>query len=517
MNPNQRWTPARIYNVYRIAIACVLMLLHYAPDKPVIGADSHNLFEITLFLYLGLTLASTTLDFRHHLRAFPGWAEPASLIADLLMLTLVVHSSGGLEGGLAVLLLVTVAAGNILLRGRLGYLIAALATLSVMFEQFYFSIQTQLSSPFALTESGLLGIAFFMISVIIQQIAVRLEHSEQIARHQRVAIERLEALNEQIVQRMRTGILVFDEQQQVLMSNEAADNLFNIAMRGNKLPGALYERYQRWQGNPLLPHSTLKVSEQSPLLSPRFAQLETGHESLTLLFLEDTARVAQEAQQMNLASLGRLSATLAHEIRNPLSAINHASDLLLEGSPSEEDRQLLTIIRNHVTRVNTIILDVLDLSRRGKGNAERFPLNRLLGQHLENWKLNATQAHISLTCGSEVEVRFDTNQLTQVIDNLIANAIKHGGEDCRIQLSCGHHDRTGLPWLRIRDNGNGISEEAARYLFEPFFTTASDGNGLGLYLCRELCHANQATLDLEDHPDGASFVITFAHPQRQFQ
>ena len=104
-----------------------------------------------------------------------------------------------------------------------------------------------------------------------------------------------------------------------------------------------------------------------------------------------------------------------------------------------------------------------------------------------------------------------------MIDNLIANAIKHGGQNCTVQLSCGHHDRTGLPWLRVRDNGKGISAEAARFLFEPFFTTASDGNGLGLYLCRELCHANQATLDLENYPDGASFVITFAHPQRQFQ
>ncbi|WP_348677940.1 sensor histidine kinase [Alcanivorax profundi] len=517
MNPNQRWTPARIYNVYRIAIACVLMLLHYAPDKPVIGADSQNLFEITLFLYLGLALASTTLDFKHRLRAFPRWTEPFSLITDLLMLTLVVHASGGLEGGLAVLLLVTVAAGNILLRGRLGYLIAALATLAVMFEQFYFSIQTQLSSPFALTESGLLGIAFFMISVIIQQIAVRLDHSEQIAQRQRVAIQRLEALNEQIVQRMRTGVLVFDQKMRILMSNEAADNLFNIPMQGNKLSGTLSDLFQRWQNNPLLPHTTLKVSEQSPLLSPRFAQLETGHESLTLLFLEDTARIAQEAQQMNLASLGRLSATLAHEIRNPLSAINHATDLLLDGSPSEEDSQLLSIIRNHVTRVNTIIHDVLDLSRRGKGNAERFALHQLLRQNVDNWILNAPQADISLACSHEVEVRFDPSQLTQVIDNLIANAIKHGGQNCTVQLSCGHHDRTGLPWLRVRDNGKGISAEAARFLFEPFFTTASDGNGLGLYLCRELCHANQATLDLENYPDGASFVITFAHPQRQFQ
>lgn len=517
MSSSQGWTPARIYNVYRIAIACALLILHFAPAPPLIGKHSPDLFQTALFVYLGLTLASITLDFRRHRRAFPRWAQPTALISDLIMLTLVVHANGGLEGGLAVLLLVTVAAGNILLRGRLGFLIAALATLSAMFEQFYFSIQEQFDSPFLLTESGLLGIAFFMVSLIIQQIAQRLEHSERIARHQRVAIERLEALNQQIVQRMRTGVMVFDDQNQILMSNHSANNLFDAPMLGKRLPQGLISRHERWQDNPMLPLAILRVSEQSPNLSPRFAKLDTGHENLTLLFLEDTSRVAQEAQQLNLASLGRLSATLAHEIRNPLSAINHATDLLLDGEPTEEDQHLLSIIRNHVTRVNGIIHDVLDLSRRGKGNAERFVLSSVLQPVRDNWNMKSDNSPITLACGQDVEVRFDPNQLTQILDNLIANALKHGGDGTQISLSCGTHDRTGLPWLRIRDNGTGISEEAARHLFEPFYTTASDGNGLGLYLCRELCQANQATLDLEDSGTGASFVITFAHPHRQFQ
>ncbi|MCG8438367.1 MAG: ATP-binding protein [Pseudomonadales bacterium] len=517
MNPNQRWTPARIYNVYRIAIACVLMFLHFAPEIPLVGKHSATLFETTVFLYLGLTLASTTLDFRRNSRAFPNWAQPTALITDLVMLTLVVHANGGLEGGLAVLLLVTVAAGNILLRGRLGFLIAALATLSTMFEQFYFSIQESTASPFLLTESGLLGIAFFMVSLIIQQISQRLEHSERIAQRQRVAIERLEALNQQIVQRMRTGVMVFDEKHQILMSNQSANNMFATPMLGKRLPQALSSRHKRWQENPLLPSSSLRVSEQSPVLNPRFARLDTGHEDLTLLFLEDSAKIAQEAQQMNLASLGRLSATLAHEIRNPLSAINHATDLLIEGDPSDEDKHLLKIISNHVSRVNSIIHDVLDLSRRGKGNAERFDLSGFLQQMQERWQIEGLSDRVQLKCISDVEVRFDPNQLNQVIDNLVTNALRHGGETCQVSLNCGQHDQTGLPWLRISDNGNGISAEVAAIMFEPFYTTASDGNGLGLYLCRELCQANQANLELEESKSGACFVITFAHPHRQFQ
>lgn len=517
MTTKPGWTPGRIYNVYRVAIAGALILLHYGPDKPLIGNTFPGLLEVTLFVYLGLTLASLTLDFGKPHRAFPSWAQPASLLSDVLMLTLVVHANGGLEGGLAVLLLVTVAAGNILLRGRKGFFIAALASMAVMFEQFYFSIQT-LNSPWKLTESGLLGIAFFMVSLIIQQIAQRLEYSEDIARQQRKAILRLEALNQQIVERMRTGILVFDEHYQILVSNPSANNLFDQPMLGRKLPKPLLERHQRWADNPTLPLDTLKVSEQSPTLSPRFAHLDASQEKLILLFLEDTGRIAQEAQQMNLASLGRLSATLAHEIRNPLSAINHATELLLDGEPSDEDRHLLGIIRNHVTRVNGIIHNVLDLSRRGRGQAERFSLAEFLDGICEQWALRGySKEQLKRACGKDVEVRFDRSQLTQIVDNLIGNGFRHGGEQSIVTLQCGVHDRTGLPWLKISDNGKGIDPQAAQYLFEPFYTTAKDGNGLGLYLCRELCQANQASLELEQPAEGASFVITFAHPHRQFQ
>ncbi|EKF74498.1 two-component sensor histidine kinase [Alcanivorax hongdengensis A-11-3] len=517
MGINQNWTPARIYNVYRIAIASALLLLHFAPASPLLGKHDPPLFETTIIVYLTLTLVSTALDFRLARRR-PLWMQPLALMVDLIVLVLIVHANGGLEGGLAVLLLVTVAAGNILLRGRLGYLVASLATLAVMFEQFYFSVQQQLSSPFQLTESGLLGIAFFMVSLIIQQIARRLDQSEYIARRQRAAIDRLEALNQQIVQRMRTGVLVFNRDFIVQMSNASADNLFGVAMLGRHLPGPLIERHQRWSDNPQLPLETIKVSEQSPALSPRFANMDTGHETQTLLFLEDSARVAQEAQQMNLASLGRLSATLAHEIRNPLSAINHATELLADGERSDEDRQLLNIIRNHVTRVNGIIHDVLDLSRRSRSQAERLSLREFINELCEQRKLQGlTDEQLVHASPNDTLVRFDRNQLSQILNNLVDNALHHGGAKSKITFEYGRHLNTDLPWLRIRDNGKGISDEEAQFLFEPFYTTASNGNGLGLYVCRELCQANQATLDYEPGQQGASFVITFAHPNRQFQ
>ena len=514
---NSSWTAARIYNLYRIVIAAVLLASFYLSDR-MIGQYLPRLFEVTVSAYLLLTLISSAADYTRRLRK-PNWAQPLALVIDVLVLGLVVHSNGGLEGGLAVLLLVNVAAGNILLRGRLGFLIAALATLTVMFEQFYFATQIGDRDPFQLTEAGLLGIAFFMVSLIIQQIASRLERSEVIAARQRVAIQRLEALNQQIVARMRTGVMVFDDDYQVLQSNPSADGYFVQSMVGQHLPRALIERHRDWRDAPHLVPPPLRLSRQSPEVNSRFADLDTGHEALTLVFLEDTARIAQEAQQLNLASLGRLSATLAHEIRNPLSAISQAAELLQEDGASAEDARLLTIIRNHVQRVNGIISDVLDLSRRPRGQAARFLLAEAVEELAAGWHQRGTapeRLRVEQGDGS-LEIRFDRSQFQQVMDNLIGNAFAHAGPASRVTLSYGQHTRTGLPWVAVRDDGPGVSAQAAAHLFEPFHTTSDQGNGLGLYVSRQLCQANQATLDHEDARPGARFVITCAHPDRQFQ
>ncbi|WP_421722644.1 ATP-binding protein [Alloalcanivorax xenomutans] len=511
----QRWTPVRIYNVYRIAIASVLLILHYTHQQPSLGQHLPLLFEFTMMAYLALIVISTVLEYSERLPR-PNWAQSFALIVDVIALGLVVHANGGLEGGLAVLLLITVAAGNILLRGRMGFLIAALATLTVMYEQFYFATQSGERDPFSLTESGLLGIAFFMVSVIIQQIASRLERSETIAADQQVALDRLEALNEQIVRRMRTGILVFDRHGRILQSNPSADNAFAMAMSGQPLPEPLRQRHQAWRQAPHILPPPLRASKQSPELSARFAPLDTSHEQLTLVFLEDTARIAQEAQQLNLASLGRLSATLAHEIRNPLSAINHATELLREDAGDDSDRRLLDMVRTHVQRVDGIISDVLDLSRRPRGQAQRLVLKDVLAEIAATCHENR-KTRLQMDLATDTELRFDRGQLIQILDNLIGNAFRHGGEQVRVRVTHGVHSKTRLPWIAVSDDGPGIGEEQARHLFEPFFTTHAKGNGLGLFVCQQLCQANQASLSHEPADRGACFMITCAHPDRQFQ
>lgn len=512
------WTPARVYAAYRLILTTALFLLFELDLPAPLGNFQPELFRHAILAYLILALATPPLE--HFVTADRHWSWILwPLVGDVILLTLLIHASGGLESPMTALLMVTVAAANILLPGRRGLLITALAAIAVLFEQFYYALQVGDSSPFQLTGAGLLGLSLFVVSLIVRQIAERLARSEELTAHQQLEIRRLEELNRHIVQRMRTGILVFDPDMRVLVSNRSARNLFGGPLEGKPVPEQLMEDYRRWRANPTRTQEPVFLSPAAQAMNVGFARLDDNEDSPVIAFLEDHARVVQEAQQLKLASLGRMSATIAHEIRNPLSAIRHAAALLAETSRSEDDSRLLTMIENHVERVDAIINDVLDLSRRPAGAVSRRPLKDVVNEVRENWLkqgLSPGQFRV-LIAREDVEIRFDMLQLVQVLDNLTRNALHHGGQNVRITVEIGIHESTGLPRMVFCDDGPGVPETVRPNLFEPFFTTDREGTGLGLFICRELCEANQARLDYEDGHPGACFVITFSHPQRVFE
>lgn len=515
----QLWTPIRVYTGYRVLLALLLLALYLAGEPPLVGQHNPTLFLYSAGAYVALTLLSVVM--KAPLYRGRRLTPVIPVISDVVMLTLMIHASGGIESSLTVLLLVTVAAASIILPGRLGLMTAALATFAVMFEQVYFALYTSASNPFQVTEAGTLGLAFFAVALITHQVAQRLARSEQLARTQHDAIRRLQSLNQQVVERMRTGILVFSDTQHIELCNRSALEFFPDARQGQLLPAALAAHFREWEATPDQPQAPLPGNRERPDLDARFAPLDSGVEDgpvYNIVFLEDRARLMQEVQQLKLASLGRMSATIAHEIRNPLSAINHAAQLLEEGIQQEEDRKLLGIIQKHVSRVNSIITDILGLSRRQSSQVARLDLSEVLSGCLNRWRESGHDpALLRIDIPTDLpRVRFDARQLDQVLDNLLTNAQRHGGPG-PIEVSAGRHGQSGLPWVRVRDHGPGVSEDALDKLFEPFFTTSRDGTGLGLFLCRELCENNQARLDHEPAEPGASFVITFAHPDRVFQ
>ena len=226
-------------------------------------------------------------------------------------------------------------------------------------------------------------------------------------------------------------------------------------------------------------------------------------------------------QQSKLAALGRLSASIAHEIRNPVGAMSHAGQLLAESPAlSDEDRRLTEIIRTNAGRVSGIIENVQRLSRRERSQQERLQLGPWVEEFHEEFCETMQLPRDRLIVksnGRDIEARVDPNQLRQIVWNLGENAIKHAGEapaNQPIEVQFGRMSGTGRPYLEVSDRGGGVAEEHVERIFEPFYT-GGRGTGLGLFLARELSQANGATLLYEPRLGGGStFRLVFSDPRR---
>lgn len=529
------WRLLRIYAWYRLVLSVLLIgLFSLRPLEPMLGGDNKPLFLATALGYF-ITAISASLFLRRPHRNTKTYGFMLLLI-DLLVLTLMTHASAGLNTQIGLLFLVTVAAGNILLAGRMGALIAAIASIAILYEQFYFSLSTTDSiSSLDLAQPAVFGISFFVMALFSQIIVHRMRMGEELAELRGQDIANLQQLNEQIVRRMRTGIIALSADRNVLLSNEAAHQLLGLAS-----PIAIFSRLEdvsllldaacfAWQQNPDLRPIVFRNTPQGPEISASFAALNRKESnSAILLFLEDTTQLNLQVQQMKLASLGRLTASIAHEIRNPLGAISHATQLLAESDViAGPDRRLLEIIEQHCRRMNGVVENVLSVSRRQPSLPQRFALHAWLAEFREQYLHQPEPAEIDIHLQDRnLLVRFDPQQLHQVLHNLVMNGLRyslqHSGKAC-VHIEGGVLELNQLPYLDVIDYGLGIKADQQVHLFEPFFTTEASGTGLGLYLSREICEANQARLDYiardptsrePGHTHGACFRITFAHPDR---
>ena len=443
---------------------------------------------------------------------------------DIFLLAILFYAAGGAASGLGNLLIIPVAAGNILLPGRIGQLLAALASLALIYLTFYLSLADPAISQSYL-QVGVLGCIYFAVALFVQRLSRRLRVSETLAQQQAISLASLEKLNQLIIQRMRTGIMVLGDNRDVVLANEAAAQMLGKpVIRGiqiDRLAPELDQRLRQWQLNPSLRRLPFRNHAGGTELMASFKPLPEAAGESTLVFLDDNTVVAQQAQQLKLASLGRLTASIAHEIRNPLSAISHAAQLLVESEHfNDQDRRLTDIIQQHSRRMNRVIETVLELSRRRQSEPQLVDLTLWLAQFVRDHQLANPSTDI-IECEFEKEgilTRMDPNQLNQVISNLCQNAFRYSGEPGTprtIWLKLYEPPETGLPNLEVIDHGPGIEERHVGQIFEPFFTTSTTGTGLGLYISRELCESNQAILEYERlQPRGSCMRIVFAHPRR---
>ena len=523
------WRPLRLFNLYRLTLSGLFLTLFMSPGMiQALGSEKPTLFLYVTSFYL---VASIFFSFAINQRRLPFALQVHLHIAvDIFSLTLLMHASGGITSGLGTLLIVSIASGSILMSRRIAVLFGSMATIAILVEESY-SLLTNVHTTTHYTQTGILGATLLATAVIANMLARRSVESEALARQRGLDLANLEQLNDYIIQHMQTGILVIDEDSRVRLMNESARRLLNLARDalGTPLENislVLQDQLEVWQEQPGTEAITFRSSKTSPEIQPRFARLGNTKKTGILIFLEDTTAMAQRAQQLKLASLGRLTASIAHEIRNPLGAISHASQLLGE-SPAldQSDLRLTQIIDEHSQRMNHIIENVMRLSRRDRAQPVLFTLQQWLQDFIEDFLRSEQIDSNDLAIAEDsidIEVRMDPSQLHQVSWNLVRNGLRHSRDydgQPKVILRSGLSIDENKPYLDIIDHGEGITAEQSLNIFEPFYTTESSGVGLGLYIARELCEGNQARLDyirMSDADGGGScFRITFADTRRK--
>jgi len=528
---NSNWRSLRLFNIYRLVLTSLFLTLFLtAQDFKLLGDQYPQLFRYTIIGYL---IAGILFSFALNRRWLPFNIQLNTHIAtDIIALTLLMHASGGVTSGLGTLLLVSVGSGSLLTTRKIAVLYGSLATIAVLGEESYRLLLTADANTYY-TQTGILGATLIAAALATNFLARRSVESEALARQRSLDLANLEQLNDYIIQHMQTGIVVVDENRKVRLINESARRLLNLPPQSFSIPLSeislvLHDQLQVWQESVDVHPITFRSSKTSPEIQPKFARLGNENTAGFLIFLEDTSAMAQRAQQLKLASLGRLTASIAHEIRNPLGAISHASQLLGE-SPNltPEDGRLTQIIDDHTQRVNDIIENVMRLSRRDRAQPILFDLREWLDgfntDFLRSEQIDPADLAIDGE-GEHIEVRMDPSQLHQVVWNLVRNGLRHSSEykgHPKVILKTGLPSSDKKPFLDIIDHGSGITPEQSLHIFEPFYTTESSGVGLGLYIARELCEGNQARLDYirmsEKDGGGSCFRITFADPRRKQQ
>jgi two-component system sensor histidine kinase PilS (NtrC family) len=438
------------------------------------------------------------------------WQVLAGILVDVTAAMLAIHAIPAAASGVALMLVFNVGATAMLMPLRYGLAGGALAGVAMIAEYVWGYLWNASPTPDRpLAEPLMFAVSFLSIAMLCYLLGRQLRESLALADRRGGELADLAAVNELIIRRMRTGVLLVDREGLIRLANEAA--LLQLGDQGGSdrrlasLSPALGERLASWRRTGSSDDTPLEVGADRVGVLPRFARL-FAHDEAALVFLDDTALVSRRAESLTLAALGRFSASLAHEIRNPLAAINYATQLLQEsGDIGDADQRLLQIIHAQCQRTNGIVESVLGLARRERASADNVDLGAFVRRFVDDYRQVLPPESGSLdTAGAErMHALVDPRHLQQVLTVLVQNALTHGhqpADPAQVSIVVGHAG--GRPVVDVCDAGPGIPEDARAQLFRPFFTTSEYGTGLGLYIARELCTANEATLDYLPRAEG---------------
>ncbi|MFD2113127.1 sensor histidine kinase [Thiorhodococcus fuscus] len=512
------WAALRWLFLFRL-IVLIGLILDFSPRNQgasPLQPDTQWAWNILVAYAILVLLSGLGLSVR---RPRPASQVEIVVFTDILVFTLLMHAGGGISSGLGILLAVAVAAGSLLLEGRLSLLFAALASISVITQQIY-ALLADTGQSISFTHAGLLGLLFFAVALLAHLLYRRVRSAEELAARRQVDLDDLSKLNEFIIQSINTGILVADGDRRLRLMNQAAQELLSVqrfksGVTLRKLSPELCDWLASQIRSNTLREGALRIGSRELAASVRL--LGDSRANGLILYLRDSAEAAREAQQSKLASLGTLTASIAHNIRNPLSAITHASQLLAEDPDLSSDNLHLTeIIRRNGARIEETVHSVLQLSRRKEIQPSPIVLNAWLRDFVSEFRERHDLDEEALgfdSTAERLEIEADPRHLQQIIANLGENALVHGhleGQPARLQIRLLPADRQGNASIEIRDAGPGIDAVTAPEIFNPFFTTRTQGTGLGLYIARELAESNGIRLDHHPlDPHGSCFRLTF--------
>ena len=523
-DPAMVWRVLAVLNLYRVLVPLVLLGLYSLGGARGFAVYSSQVFFGATVFYFCFGLVSVLFVRQRLASAHVQTVLQASV--DMFVLVLLLHTCGGVASGLGVLFLVPIGALAFLLPPRSALFLAAVAAIAILSDTIWQQLggTTDINSY---ATAGLLGAVLLVTAGAASFAAGRMRESEALVRQKDVDLANLAELSQYIVQHLRESLLVVDAADKIRLINESAaemlgdDHAVPGALVGEVSPRLLYSLStwrQRDQGEDS--PSNFVAADGARVIQPHFAPLgaEPGP---TLIFLEDTTLMAERVQQSKLAALGRLSASIAHEIRNPVGAMSHAGQLLAESTNiGADERRLTDIIQSNSERVSTIINNVLQLSRREATKPTRLLLGDWLEDFLEEFcetmQVRESQVGIHETA-EDLEVRFDPSHLHQAVWNLCDNAMKYGEsrDGISVEINLGRLSPSNRPFLEVANRGPCIEPQAADRIFEPFFTGRKGGTGLGLFIARELCQLNRAILLYEPRDgDGSIFRVVFSDPQR---
>jgi two-component system sensor histidine kinase PilS (NtrC family) len=506
------WRSLFFFNVYRLVGAGLLLFVAtmWGSSLPF-GSRDYTLFVWLTGCYCVFSLACFALI---RIR----WRFDLQLSfqvgADIGAIALLTYASNGISSGLGLLLLTTLAAAGLIARGRLTLFYAALASIAVLLEHTYDVLN--FDAPVGhFAQAGLLSAAYFATAWLAHTLARYAVASQELAAQREIDLENMAQVSEHVIQDMQDGVLVVDGQGVIRQFNTRAERILGPLWGRRDVPlmqyaPALARRFEAWREDDEGRDSSSDLSFHRAV-GARLVPVGHHRSAGAVIFLEDLTRIQAEARQMKLAAIGRLTANIAHEIRNPLSAISHAAELLQE-EPTTDDtvKRLITIIQDNTQRLDRMVNDVLRVRRTDISHRESFKVVDYLKTFVEQFcqiqKLDPQLFEIRLY--ADPHVLFDRSHLNQVMWNLCRNAARH----CRcekgsIRVVVDTDERHATVKLDVIDDGPGVPPELRSQLFEPFFTTATGGTGLGLYIAREVCEANSAKLDYIETESGAQFTV----------